>query len=133
MVKAKEVERELARSLSPTPGQTPKAPMKMTKRRLRALHCREYFYSVEPLPYSRCQAGADPELLFFGGGGGGGQRGGALIIMVWAWLQNIARKRGRCTRGLGRFFTVIMLLRRVFVVFISSARHKTPPLVAMNI
>ena len=41
MVKAKEVERELARSLSPTPGQTPKAPMKMTKTRLRALHCRQ--------------------------------------------------------------------------------------------
>ena len=30
-------------------------------------------------------------------------------------------------------FTVIMLLRRVFVVFISSGRRKTPPLVAMNI
>ena len=29
-------------------------------------------------------------------------------------------------------FTAIMLLRRVFVVFISSARHKTPPLVAMK-
>ena len=50
MVKAKEVEPELARSLSPTSGQTPKAPMKMTKRRLRALHCRQKFYSVEPLP-----------------------------------------------------------------------------------
>ena len=30
-------------------------------------------------------------------------------------------------------FTVIMLLRRVFVVFVSSGRRKTPPLVAMNI
>ena len=74
--------------------------------------------------------------FFAGGGGGGGRRGGALIIIVWARLRSIARKRGRCTRGLGlrpsRFFTV-MLLRRVFVVFISSARHKTPPLVAMNI
>ena len=29
---------------------------------------------------------------FFAEGGGGG--GGALIIMVWAWLRNIARKRG---------------------------------------
>ena len=40
--------------------------------------------------------GADPEFFCEGG-----QRGGALIIMVWAWLRNITRKRGRCIRGLG--------------------------------
>ena len=66
----------------------------------------------------------------------GGQRGGALIIMVWAWLRNIARKRDDVPGVWASpqpLFTVIMLLRRVFVVFVCSGRRKTPPLVAMNI
>ena len=44
--------------------------------------------------------GTDPEFLCEGGKAS--IRGGAYIIMVWAWLRNIARKRGRCIWGLGR-------------------------------
>ena len=80
--------------------------------------------------YIQCRGGSR---IFARGGGGGGAKGRALIIMVWARLRNIARKMylvsGASPQSL---FTVIMLLRRVFVVFISSARHKTPPLVAMK-
>ena len=78
-----------------------------------------------------------PEYIMIRGGSRifceGGQRGGAFIIMVWAWLQNIARKRGRCIRGSPSSFLLLSCNFGVFVVFISSARRKTPPLVAMKI
>ena len=64
-------------------------------------------------------AGADPE--FFARGG---QRGGALIIMVWAWLRNIARKRGRCTRGLGLCPSRFLLLSCYFGAFSLYLYHQ---------
>ena len=54
------------------------------------------FFSSSDIAAPGRYTGADPEIFCEGG-----QREGALIIMVWAWLRNTARKRGRCTRGLG--------------------------------
>ena len=70
------------------------------------------------------QCRSDPEFFFCEGG----QRGGALIIIVgggYEILRVLYPGSGAKPQPL---FTVIMLLERVFVVFISSARHKTPPL-----
>ena len=63
--------------------------------------------------------GADPEFFCEGG-----QRGGALIIMVWAWLRNIARKRGRCTRGLGLSPSRFLLLSCYFGAFSLYLYHQ---------
>ena len=73
-----------------------------------------------------------------GGGGGGGAKGRGVNnhgLGVATQYSAKERKMSRVLHGASPqpLFTVIMLLRRVFVVFISSARHKTPPLVAMNI
>ena len=64
-------------------------------------------------------AGADPEFFCEGG-----QRGGALIIMVWAWLRNIARKRGRCTQGLGLRPSRFLLLSCYFGAFSLYLYHQ---------
>ena len=63
-----------------------------------------------------------------------GQRGGALIIMVWAWLRKL-RVREEDVPGVWGFApAAFLLLSCYFGAFtLSSARHKTPPLVAMNI
>ena len=48
----------------------------------------------------------------------------------WSWLRNILRVKEEDVSGAKPqpLFIVMMLLRRVFVVFVSSGRRKTRPL-----
>ena len=75
---------------------------------------------------------ADPECFLRGGAKGRGvnNHGMGVATKYCALERKMYPGSGASPQPL---FTVVMLLRRVFVVFVSSGRRKTPPLVAMNI
>ena len=82
------------------------------------------------MPALRCSGGS--RIFLRGGAKGRGvnNHGLGVATKYCALERNMYQGSGASPQPL---FTVIMLLRCVFVVFVSSGRRKTPPLVAMNI